>query len=222
MGTEAIWIPVVMAAVGTAASVYNTRLTAKKQDNALAAQVRADSQKAKEADDRTRQLIDQTAASDPQAERAKALQQYTSALASGGQSSVAGLVGPKGATSSRYAADAADAALGVSQYGQDQAGLFSTIDAAKRQRDQEGFNRARTATDLDAIARRARAQDFILGLKARGITRNPWIDAGASLLTSAAGSMAGNTGGGAGGFDANAYAGAMGGTPTGSLFGGIG
>lgn len=223
MGTEAVWIPLVMAAVGTAASVYNTRQTAKKQDNALAAQIRASSKKGEEADQRTKQLIDQTAASNPQAEREKALQQYTAALKSGGGAATAGLDAQKGAVSSRFAQDAKDAALGVSQYGDTQAGLFSTIDAAKRMRDDEGFNRARTATDLDAIARRARAQDFILGLKTQGITRNPWIDAGAGMLKSYAGSYAGGAGGGAGasGFDANAYANAMGGGPTGSLFGGI-
>lgn len=40
MGTEAVWVPLVMAAVATGASVYNTRQTERRQDNALAQQIR--------------------------------------------------------------------------------------------------------------------------------------------------------------------------------------
>lgn len=192
MGTEVAWVPLVLAAVGTAASVYNTQQTAKKQDNALAAQIESASKKEREAGDRTKQLIDKTAASDPNAERATALSQYVNALRSGGTSATGGLTAQKGAVSSRFADDAQKAALGVTQYGDEQAGLFSTIDAAGRQRVREGVDRGRAATDLDAIARRARAADFLLGLKTNGIKRNPWIDAGAQGLTSYAGAM--NTG----------------------------
>lgn len=194
MGTEAVWVPLVMAAVGTAASVYNTRQTAKKQDQALAAQIESGSKKSKEADDRTRQLVDKLGQSSPDAERNTALSQYVKALSSGGNAATAGLGAEKGAVSSRFAQDAKDAALGVTDYGQTQAGLFSTIDAAKRMRQNEGVDIGRALTDINGISRQARAADFLLGLKTNSIARNPWIDAGSSLLTSYAGTMGAGTG----------------------------
>lgn len=206
MGTEVAWVPLVMAAVGTAASVYNTQQTAKKQDNALAAQIESASKKEREAGDRTRELIDKTAQSNPDAERQSALGQYVQALRAGGGAATAGLAAPKGAASSRFANEAQDAALGVTNYGEDQAGLFSTIDAAGRMREREGIARGRAATDLDAIARRARAADFLLGLKTNSIRRNPWIDAGASALTSYGTSQMGNTAGTAGALKTDAGA----------------
>ncbi len=199
MGAFAAAVPYILTAVSTAATVYNSRETARKQDNALAAQINASSKKNKEADDRTRQLIDKTAASSPDAEKSKALGQYVAALNAGGSNATAGLTAQKGAVSDRYAQDARDASLGVSQYGADKANIFSTIDAAKRQRDDEGFDRGRAANDLLDIERRAKAQDFLLGLKTQGIRRNPWIDAGAGLLKGYAGSMGGGAGGGDGG-----------------------
>lgn len=212
MGTEAVWVPLVLAAVSTAATVYSTRQAAKKKDNALAAQIEASTKKEREASERANQLIDQQASSDPAAERQTALGQYIQALRSGGGAATAGLTAQKGAVSSRFAKEAEEAALGVSQYGDKQAGLFSVIDSARRQREREATERGRAAMDIDAISRRARAQDFLLGLKTDAVRRNPYLDAAAQFT----GAYAGNMGAMGGTGDATGSGAILGGTTYGN------
>lgn len=200
MGTEAAWIPLVMAAVGTAASVYSTKDAARKQDNALARQIEGSAKKEREADSRTRKLIDDTAASSPEGERTQALNQYLQALNSSGGAATAGLTAQKGGVSDRYARDAKDAALGVSKYGAERAGLFATTDSARRQRTNESTKVGRAATDINGIMREAAAQDFLNSLKTQSAgVRNPYVDAFAGLAQGAAGAYSGAGAGAAGG-----------------------
>lgn len=196
MGTEAAWIPLVLAAVGTGASVYNTKQTAKKTDNALARQIEAAAQKGREGNKLTTELVDKTAESSPQASEQNALKQYITQLQSANGVATAG-IGEGGGASDRYNAESAEAALGVGQYGEQLAGTASKIDAPKRQRDEESFDRARTGSKLLDVERRARAIDFIKGLAVQKAgVRNPYVDAFSQLANGAAGSYTGGAGAG--------------------------
>ena len=194
MGSEAVWIPLVMAAVGTAASAYNTNQTAKRQDNQLAAQLRQQAAKQHEADAKTAQLIQAQAASSDADERAGSLAQYTKTLQQHQRQAVNPLQ-VQGAVSDAYKRAGSDAALGIANFGANQANMVSSIDAPTQQRQNDQFVMDRYKNDIDNISRFSRGDDFLADMKLRAIRRNPWIDAGASLANSYAGSSAGNVGG---------------------------
>lgn len=198
MGTEAIWVPLVMAAVGTAASVYNTRQTNKRMDKSLARQIDNQASKRAEANKRTDKLLEEVQQSNPAAERQRALSGFLSQLKAGSGAATAGLADNSGSASSRFAADSAAAALGIENYGNQRAEIQASIDAPKYQRDRESVMANRAQTDLQEIDRQARARAFLDGLRVqRAGVRNPYIDAFASAMQSGAsayGSSAGGTG----------------------------
>lgn len=215
MGTEGLWIPAVISAVAGAATVYNTQRTAKKQDQAAARQIENQAKKGREADTKVTELLDKTAASNPNAERAKSLQAYTAALQGGNASATQGMGGASGA-SDRFNEEIADASLGVANYGAGRAGLQSAVDAAGNQRRNEAYARMRTGTDLDLVKRSAQARAYIDSLKVASIQRNPWIDAGAAVANGVAGGMSAGGGAGAGAASSGGY-GAF--TPSASAYG---
>lgn len=197
MGTEALWIPAVMAVLGAGVSTYNTQKTAKKQDQALAASIERKAEKGRVADKRTGELIDQLETSNPLDERGQALAQYTQALRAGEGAATGGVTRGAGAASSRYAEDAAAAALGIEGYGANRAANQSVIDAASLQRFNEGKNFSAAGSDINEIARQARMAEFLGGLQVARVGRNPWLDAAATGLTAAGGAYGSGTGGGA-------------------------
>lgn len=192
MGTEALWVPLVVGAVSAGASAYNTNRTEKKQDNQLAQQISRQGEDQRKIDQRTQQLLAEAQASSPEAEKASALQSYVDQLA---RNDAGGAINQgAGGFSDAYRADAQDAALGVGQYGEKMAGLLSRMDAPTRQRQNEGvlFNNA--ATDIGLLKRGSSGQDYLDQLKLQSIKRNPWIDAAASAMSGYA-SAGGGTGG---------------------------
>ncbi len=52
LGTEAVWIPLVAAALGTATTVYSQKQAANKQDDQLSAQLSRQRNQQKQADAR--------------------------------------------------------------------------------------------------------------------------------------------------------------------------
>lgn len=180
MGTESVWVPLAIAAVSAGAQYYNTQQTARKQDNALAEQIRNQAAQQREADARVAKAVQDTAASNPDAARTDALDQYVQQLRRHQEAATGNLNTPVGA-SQAFRQDAADAALGVKNYGDQFANLMSRIDAPAIQRQQEAFNFGDLSTDIAGIKRNASGQDFLDELRLRSIRRNPWIDAGSQI-----------------------------------------
>lgn len=175
MGTESVWVPLVVAAVSAGAQYYNTQQTAHRQDNALAQQIRDQAAQQREADARVTKTVQDTAASNPDAARASALDQYVTQLKRHQAAADGNLAMPVGG-SDAFKADAAKAAMGVQDYGTKFADLMSRIDAPALQRQQEAFNFGDLGTDLTNIKRNAAGQDFLDELRLRSIRRNPWVD----------------------------------------------
>ncbi|MDQ3056760.1 MAG: hypothetical protein M3Q96_03285 [Pseudomonadota bacterium] len=195
MGTEAVWVPLVMSAVAAGATAYNTNKTAKRQDSELARGIMEKGKFQREADGKVSKLIQDQQASTPDDERRDMMSQFSRQLAaSDGQATNA--LNPVAGTSTAYQRDAAAASLGVTNYGQEYADLISRVDAPTAQRRSEAKVTDEYKQDLGEIERRSRGQDFLSQMRLQGIKRNPWIDAGASALSGYAGSMGG--GGGAG------------------------
>lgn len=178
---------------GMAVQNANTKRTARKQDNQLAKQLRTQRQHQQEADQQVRQLIDKRAQSDDTREKTQSLGQYMQALHAAQGASTRPL-NQVGRVSDDYTQQANDAALGVSQYGANQADMLASIDAPMLQRQRESTNNLRFGTSLDAIRRRAEGDDFLNQLRLGGIRRDPWLDFAANAAMGYAGARASGDG----------------------------
>ena len=181
---------IIALAAAAAASAYNTNKTAKKQDSALAQDIRNQGAKRREGEARTNAEIEKLKLSTNADERQKKLSAYTDAVRKKQGDATNGLV--NGAGGETFQQDAASAAEGVMGYGTDNADTYSRIDAPIDQRVGEGVSFGNLGIDMETIAREAQGRHFLDQLRYNSIRRNPWIDAGASVLGAvggAAGSM---------------------------------
>lgn len=190
MGTEAAWVPMVIAAVGAGASYYNTQQTAKRQDNALADQIRAQGQRQREADSLVQDAILQQQGSTPDEARKASLDQYLGQLQRTQGDATAGL-GQIGAVSDRFGQDAAGAAGDIAATGQRTADIMSRIDAPLLQRQNEGISFGRLGSELGRVGMLSESDRYLGDIRMRGIRRNPWIDAAAAGAQGYAGAMGG-------------------------------
>lgn len=196
MGTEAVWVPLVASALAGGATYVNSRNVARRQDQTLAADIRNSARKQREATGEVNRTIEETRASSPEGEKAAALKNYLQQLASA-QPQADMSFAPVTGASDAYKGAAADASLGVTNYGKDLAGLMSRIDAPQKQRVREGNARDNLAAAIDRIKRFAEGDHAISQIKLQGIRRNPLLDAFASAAQGYAGASAGRMGGSA-------------------------
>lgn len=196
MGTEAIWIPLLLSAASAGTSYINSRNTANKQDNELAAQLRGDAAHQRDADAKTHELLNKTAASTDEPYKQKSLAQHIQQIQSATPMATAGL-NQAGNVSSAYKKSGADAALGIGNYGTNFADNVASIDAPSQQRTQEGIDSLRTSTDLGGIKRFTEGDQRVSNMRLAAIHANPWLSALSSAL-GAASSISGIGGGGGG------------------------
>ena len=192
MGTEAAWVPYVVAAVTTAATTYNAKRTADKKDEAAAAGIREQGKTQREANARLNRTLDQTGASRIDEPRAALGKQYLDQVQRAMQQANTGL------TARGLSADfdqlAGGARAANADYGALTADLLATMDAAKLQRVAEGNAFGDTGMDLDRLSGNVRGTQHLTGLRMNGIRRNPYIDIVAGLMQGAAGGMGGGGG----------------------------
>lgn len=177
MGVAAGVIPYIIAAAGTAATIYNTNRTQRKQDNALAEGIRQKSATQRRADQTISQAVEGLSGSSPAAEKASTLSSYQDALRGSERQASAGqtLTG----LSKDYDEATRAGSDRANKYVQGVANALSTIDAAGQQRQREAFGTADLATNLRVLDREQEGQDYLSRLRASSIRRNPWIDAAA-------------------------------------------
>lgn len=192
MGTEAVWIPLVMAAVAGGATYANNRQQAKKADNITSQQLLRSGERQKKADSKVAELIDTTAKSDAKDEKGSIMAGYMQQLQAARGGAQNGLQTP--AASSRFAQEATAAALGIDAGGKDYAETTSRLDAPILQRQGEALARRDTGVDIGTILREQEGDDAGVALKMRTIRDNPWLLA----LSQAASSYGKNYTGGAG------------------------
>lgn len=176
MGTEGVWIPAVIAAVGAGASYYNTEQTAKRQDAELARQIVASSQRQREADALVNKTLMEQEGSNADQYEKDALQQYTEQLQRTKGSANRGL-SQVGEVSDRFAQDTANAEKTIDDYGASTAKLYSRIDAPANQRMAEGITFSRLAGDLDTVRSGFQSADYLNRMRLGNIRRDPWLDA---------------------------------------------
>jgi len=208
-----------MIALATAAAAgaqaYNTNQTVKRQDRALADDIRNQGAKRREGEARTNTEIEKLKLSTNDDERQKKLGVYTQALRDKQGNITNGLT--NGVGGETFQQDANIAAQGAVDYGMDNADTMSRIDAPIDQRVGEGVSFGNLNIDMNTIAREAQGRHFLDQLRYNSIRRNPWIDAGAQVLSAAGGAMGGASGAsGAGSAPLSAYTGASGASGAGS------
>lgn len=195
MGTEALWIPAVLSLVSAGSNYIDARNQRRKSDNIALDSMRQNSERQKRADAVNSQLAADIGKSTNVAEKGKRLTDYMAQLQGGRGDAMSG-VGQIAGASSAYAADAAKAALGIEGYGQDYAGLMSTLDSAGDQRRREGRSMTDAATNIGLIGREQEGADRVTQLRLKGVRSNPWLQALSAVAQGAAMASAGGAFGG--------------------------
>jgi len=194
MGTEAIWIPLAMTALGAGVNYNEQRKTAKRQDNILAGQIQQNSARQAEADRAVSDTLRTAATSSGEDSRQGAAAQYLDQVRAAQAGATRGL-GQVGAVSGAYQQAANDAALGVGDYASQTANLMARIDAPAQQRQQEAQSSDRLRSNLGLIGRKAAGDDYLAQLRLRNVRPNPWAGVAAQLMSGAAQGMAGRASG---------------------------
>lgn len=175
------WYAVGALVVSTVYKVHSDQQVAKKQDSALAQQIRTDSAHQQDADAAVADLINKTGQSNDQGQQQSLLGKFTQQIQDARGGATAGL-NQVGNVSDAYKASGANAALGIADYGNKVADLTSRIDAPNLQRQDEQANRLRFGSELGQISRDAAGDDFLAKLRLQRIRSNPWGDAAADAL----------------------------------------
>lgn len=194
MGTEAIWIPLAMTALGAGVNYNEQRKTAKRHDNILAGQIQQNSARQAEADRAVSDTLRTAATSSGEDSRQGAAAQYLDQVRAAQAGATRGL-GQVGAVSGAYQQAANDAALGVGDYASQTANLMARIDAPAQQRQQEAQSSDRLRSNLGLIGRKAAGDDYLAQLRLRNVRPNPWAGVAAQLMSGAAQGMAGRASG---------------------------
>ena len=111
--------------------------------------------------------------------------------AGSGSTGASSALAPVAGGSSRYQADTAKAQTDSQNYGTDLATQMGGIDAAVRQRQNEGLSTATLATGLNRLGAQSQTTNFVDQLRAAIAGQpNPWVTLGTSLLKNGASAAA--------------------------------
>jgi hypothetical protein len=166
----------IASVVAAGATYYNGQQVAHRQDQNAAAALRQQGQLDQQTTAKTNQLIQKDAQSTPDAAKANLLGQFMNVMQQNKGRADAPLA-QVGNVSGAYTKAANDAALGVSQYGNTNAGLLSSIDAPGVQRQAEAANLSEYGGAVNELKRQSAADDFLMQMRARDIRPNPWLTA---------------------------------------------
>ena len=237
MGTEAFWIPALIAAAGSGVSAVNqSNANARQQQGEV--QTIADQQKLQaEGNGQVKALTQQIARNTPDQLAKQATGQYVDVLRknAAGTSTGAGNkadvlfgaptsslpTGIKG--NARYNADTANSQDETEKYGSDLAGEMGQIDAATRQRQNEGLAMNTAGTNLNLLGAQSYTQNFADQLRAQAAgQQSPWLSLIGSVLQNTGNTMSKNAapaGGGTGLKGGDQYINANGPNPFGTNIG---
>jgi hypothetical protein len=188
MGTEAVWVPLAISALGAGASAYNQHQVAKRQEDEAQNASMTQQRKQHEADARLNQELSALSASGPDAERKASLEGFLQQLranagAAGGDSNVIN-------ASDRFKKDSAASGAAIKNYGTTRSDTLSRINAPGFQRRREGYSINRAGDDVTGIGRDANAEAFLSQLRMNAIRANPWLEAAGQVAQGVGSGMA--------------------------------
>jgi hypothetical protein len=221
MGTEAFWIPAAVAALSAAGQGVNQMQANKRQQNAQVQSIANQAQIRGQANSQVKALTDQIANNSPQQMAAKETGDFVNTLRRN-QAAGAGTAGglnprgwdpnntnpdtnfgaptsalpPAAGASSRYKTDSANASTQNQQFGTTMADEVGKIDAAVRQRQNEGLAQQTLGTGLNQLGAQSYTQNFVDQLRAQTAGQtNPWVGLFSNMLQKGANAYATNYGG---------------------------
>jgi hypothetical protein len=203
MGTEEFWVPAVLAAVGTGAQAINQSNANTRAQNAEVQALQNQQQYRQQANDQVKALTQQIAQNSPQQIANQETSQFVNTLrkneagTASGESTNFGApisaLAPVAGASSRYNSDVGNAQQQVEQYGNTYAGQAGAIDAAVRQRQNEGLALNTLGTNLNLLGAESAGTGFVNQLRAQAASQaNPWVSLFGGVLSQGANSMAKN------------------------------
>jgi hypothetical protein len=190
MGTEAAWVPAVIALIGAGVQQYNTSQTNKKRDAEIAQGIRKTSEEQKQADRKINENLDKTAKSNVLPFKQDLQQQFMDTIQKKRLQGLAGL-DTSGSTSSAYKTGADQAKTGATDYAGTIASLLAGVDAAGNQRQAEGTSAGNLGMDLMRSDRNQEQDTFLAQLRAARHRDNPWLAMAGSGLSGYASGMGG-------------------------------
>jgi hypothetical protein len=197
LGTEAFWIPAAIAAVSAGAQYANTTQANKRQDQSEAQAIQNQQAIRQKGEAEVNKTVQDVAKSNPNQIAGQATAQYVDQLrrnAAGSSSpGVSSALAPVAGGSSRYNADKATAQQAVESYGNTKATEMGDLDAAVRQRQNEGLEMSTLNTNLNTLGAQSYAQNFVDQLRSSvaGQT-NPLVSLFAGLGANTAGFLSRN------------------------------
>lgn len=186
-GAEAFWVPAAVSAIGAGTSAVAQGQALKRQDRAVARGITDRANIQRQAGDRVQEQISKVAASNPDAERKAAQDNFMSALRKAKMADGSMDIGGPGAASSQFATDVSGARANAAQEGAQLSSDIARIDAPAFQRQREAVDVANTGVDLSLLDRNAEGLDFLTQMRAARAGQVDPLLAGAGQLTSAFG-----------------------------------
>lgn len=181
-------LPIIMAVGSMAVQQAESDRVARKQDEQMSLSLMNQARKQQTADAKVNEQLQRMEGSTSADERTQRMDQYMQTLRKGkAKAAPAPAVGGE-----TFRADVAQGTQQAQQYGADTAGLMARMDAPTLQRQNEGMEYGRLATDLGLIGRESEGLRYVDELRMRQIRRRPEADL-ASGFMSAAGSIGGGT-----------------------------
>lgn len=164
------------SAGGAGLQGYSQSQALKKKDEETARGIMRSQDLQRQGNARVNQEIAKVKASNPDAERATAQNEYITALQKAGLTNGGtALATPVGAVSDRFAQDVSSARAASGADARGLAGTLARIDAPTLQRTREAQGRANTASDLEELGRQANADQFLTQLRTSAIQPNPLL-----------------------------------------------
>ena len=209
MGTEAFWVPAVLAAVSAGGQAVNQSNANSRAQNAEVQNIDQQQQYRQQANDQVKNLTQQINTNSPQQLASKEESQFVNTLrnaqagtAAGGASNtnsntfgqpVSALPQNVSGASKSYQNAANASQKETQQYGNTEAGQMSAIDSAVRQRQNEGLAMQTLGTNLNLLGGQSQMSNWVNQLRAQTAGQpSPWASLFSNILGQGAQSMAKN------------------------------
>ncbi len=208
MGTEEFWVPALLTAVSAGGQYVNQQKANTRQNSAETQAILNQENLRSQANAQVRGLTQQIARNDPNQIAAKSTGDYVAQLRKNAAGSTQGgsttggtqtsgqstsALPPSSVGGSRYQGSTAAGQKEVQDFGNTYANEMGQIDAATRQRQNEGLAMGTEATNLNTLGLESYGQNFVDQLRAQAAGQtNPWVTLGSNLIGGAANQMSTN------------------------------
>lgn len=199
MGTEEFWIPAAVSLLAGGAQAVNQSNANSRAQNQEVQSLADQEQYRQRANDQVKALTQQISTNTPQQIAGKETGDFVNTLRRNAAGSAAGgptntndntfgapvsALPPAAGTSSRYKTSSANSQKETQQFGNTIAGEVGNIDAAVRERQNEGLAMQTLGTNLNTLGAESYTKNFVDQLRAQTAGQaNPWVGLFSGILS---------------------------------------